>query len=592
MITRNIQTASEVKQEKLNKILDGVEAWASFYRENPHRFAADYLNLKLDKFQQIILCMMFYFANIIFLASRGAGKSFLLGVFCVCYSILYPGSRICIASKTKKQAAEPITKIQEILIPLSENLRSEIKEIKTSHNDSFVSFWNGSRIVVVTAAETSRHNRATILIVDEFRLVDKNTIDTVLRKFLTSQRHPAFLDDPKYKDYPRERTKELYASSCWYEAHWSYELIRSYVVNMIRGRSYFCCSIPYQLSIKEGRLDREKIEDEMSETTFNSISFRMEMEALYFGKGDGGLYNFDEIDKNRKLLYPLYPKNMKPRLNDKRIAYPDKLPGEIRILSADIALMSSAKNKNDATSIFLNQMLPTGNDQYSYNITYVDNNEGLRTDAEALVIRRLYADLDCDYIVLDTRGLGLGVSDALMTDMFDAERGITWGALSSYNNEEIAKRCAVQDAPKVIWSIQGTAEFNSQCALGLRESLRNGQVRLLISEYDADEALEDLRGYSSLTPPEMVEYKLPYVYTSLLVNELINLEYEVKNNVVRVKEKSGMRKDMYSSLGYNIYVAKAIERENALVHSNENIEGLLFAFRAPRISRRFKRGGV
>ena len=590
MIIRNTQTEAEVKQEKLNRIMDGVDAWASFYRHNPHRFAEDYLGLKLDKFQQIILCAMFFFANLIFLASRGAGKSFLMAVFCVCYSILYPGSRICIASKTRKQAAEPINKIQEILMPLSENLRSEIKEIKTAQNESFVSFWNGSIVVVVTATESSRHNRATVLIVDEFRLVDKNTIDTVLRKFLTSQRHPAFLDDPKYKDYPKERTKELYASSCWYEAHWSYELVRSYVVNMIRGRSYFCCSIPYQLSIKEGRLDREKIEDEMSETTFNAISFRMEMESLYFGKGDGGLYNFDEIDKNRKLLYPLYPKTFKPRLNDKRIYYQEKQPGEIRILSADIALMSSTKNRNDATSIFLNQMIPSGNDQYTSNITYVENNEGLRTDAQALVIRRLYEDLDCDYIVLDTRGLGLGVSDALMGDMVDPERGVTYCALSCCNNEELAKRCPVNDAPKVIWSIQGTAEFNSQCALGLREALRSGQVKLLISEYDADEILEDLRGYGNLTPPEMVDYKLPYVYTSLLVNELINLEYEVKNNVVRVKEKSGMRKDMYSSLGYNIYVAKSIEREKALENSGQSLEGLLFAFRAPKISRR-RRGG-
>ena len=591
MIIRNTQTEAEVKREKLNRIMDGVDAWASFYRHNPHRFAEDYLGLKLDKFQQIILCAMFFFANLIFLASRGAGKSFLMAVFCVCYSILYPGSRICIASKTRKQAAEPINKIQEILMPLSENLRSEIKEIKTAQNESFVSFWNGSIVVVVTATESSRHNRATVLIVDEFRLVDKNTIDTVLRKFLTSQRHPAFLDDPKYKDYPKERTKELYASSCWYEAHWSYELVRSYVVNMIRGRSYFCCSIPYQLSIKEGRLDREKIEDEMSETTFNAVSFRMEMEALYFGKGDGGLYKFEEIDKNRKLVYPLYPKTFSPRLGDKRIAYHQKVPGEIRILSADIALMSSSKNRNDATSIFLNQMIPNSSGQYTCNISYVENNEGLRTDAQALVIRRLFDDLDCDYIALDTRGLGLGVSDALMSDMLDADRGVTHPALSCCNNEELAKRCMVKDAPKVIWSIQGTAEFNSQCALGLREALRSGYVRLLLSEYDADEILEELKGYGNLTPQEMVEYKLPYVYTSLLVNELINLEYEVKNNAVRVKEKSGMRKDMYSSLGYNIYVAKAIERENTLENSRRDLEGLIFKFRAPKLKQRF-RGGV
>lgn len=590
MITRNSRTESEIKQDKADRIMNGVNSWASFYRANPHRFAKDYLNLVLDKFQQIILCMMFRFSNVIYLASRGGGKSFLIAIFCVIYSILYPETRICLASKTRKQATEIIDKIREILMPRSANLRLEINEIQVNQVNAFVSFKNGSRIVVVTAAESARHNRATVLVVDEFRMVEKNTIDMVLRKFLTSERHPAYLDKPEYKDYPRESVKELYASSCWYESHWSYELVRSYVVNMIRGRSYFCCAMPYQLAIREGRLNKVKIEDEMSESTFNAITFQMEMEALFFGQSDGGLYNFDEIDKNRRIIYPFYPRFMDGRLSDKRIFIPQKQVGEIRILSADIALMSSAKNKNDATSIFINQMLPTTNNKYVNNIIYADNNEGLRTDAEALIIRKLFADYECDYLVLDTRGLGIGVSDALMADIYDPMTGTTYGALSCYNNEELAKRCMVKNAPKVIWSIQGSPDFNSQCALGLREALKQGQVRLLISEYEAEEMLSALKGYSSLTTAEVIEYKLPYIHTSLLINELINLEYETRNNVIRVKEKPGMRKDRYSSLSYNIHVAKTLERDMALSRSKKSIETLVLNFKAPKIRKNYKGG--
>lgn len=54
---------------------------------------------------------------------------------------------------------------------------------------------------------------------------------------------------------------------------------------------------------------------------------------------------------------------------------------------------------------------------------------------------------------------------------------------------------------------------------------------------------------------------MPYVNTSLLVNELINLEYEAKDNGIKVREKSGMRKDRYSSLSYNIAVARELERQ-------------------------------
>lgn len=589
MAENNKLTETQLKQKKRQKLMDGVAVWAAFYRENPNRFARDYLHLKLDVFQQIILNSMFRCSNIIYLASRGGGKSFLIAVFCVCYAILYPGSRICIASKTRKQAGEVIDKVKEILIPLSPYLKAEISEAISNQADNYIKFKNTSKILVVTASETARHNRATVLIIDEFRMVDKSTIDMVLRKFLTSQRHPLFLDKPEYKNYPKEKTKEVYASSCWYENHWSYEHVRSYVVNMIQGRSYFCCSMPYQLAIKEGRLDREKIEDEMSETTFNLITFRMEMEALFFGSGNSGLYNYDEIVANRTLPYAAYPDSPEYRIKDKRLMLPPKVPNEIRVLSLDVALMSSAKNKNDASSIFLNVMTPKPNGGYTYNIVYADNNEGLRTDEEALVIRRLFSQFDCDYLALDVKGIGLGVYDALTTDIYDKEYGVTYPALSCYNNEELANRCTSPEAPKAIWAIQGSAEFNSQCTLMLREVFRKNEIKLLVSEYDAEDLLsQNIKGYNNLTPEEMLDYKLPYIHTTLLINELIDLQAEVKNNVVKVRERAGGRKDRYSSLSYNIYTAKAIEREMADTET-QSIEAMVVAIKRPKNSRRRER---
>ncbi len=584
---RNSQTESEVRQNKADRIMNGVNVWAAFYRANPHRFARDYLNLKLDKFQQIILCMMFRFSNVVYLASRGGGKSFLISIFRVIYCILYPETRICLASKTRKQATEIIDKIREKLMADSANLRLEIEEVQVNQANAFVSFKNNSRIVVVTAADTARHNRATVLVVDEFRMVDKNIIDTVLTNFLTDRRHPKYLDKPEYENYPQEPTKEMYASSCWYESHWSYDHVRSYVVNMIYGRSYFCCAMPYQLSVKEGRLDISRIEDDMSESTFNAITFQMEMEALFFGESGTGLYSFDAINKNRVIKYPFYPKFNAYKVSDKRLHIPPKLPDEIRILSADIALMSSAKNRNDATSIFINQMLPVSGGRYVNNIIYADNNEGLRTDAEALLIRKLFDDYECDYLVLDTNGLGLGVSDALMADIYDKEQSKTYGALSCCNNDELAKRCLIADAPKVIWSVKGTSEFNSQCALDLREALSHGDVRLLSSEDNADDYLGEIRGYGSLNPADALNLKLPYIHTSLLVNELVKLEYEVKANTIKVRERAGMRKDRYSSLSYNIFVAKAIEREIRSKKSKPTMQELVLKFRAPQLRKKY-----
>jgi len=80
------------------------------------------------------------------------------------------------------------------------------------------------------------------------------------------------------------------------------------------------------------------------------------------------------------------------------------LNGEVRILSADIALMSSKKNDNDASAVFINQLLLTKAGRYTSNIVFADTQEGLRTEEQALVLRKLYDEYQCDYIVLDTNG--------------------------------------------------------------------------------------------------------------------------------------------------------------------------------------------
>ena len=47
---------------------------------------------------------------------------------------------------------------------------------------------------------------------------------------------------------------------------------------------------------------------------------------------------------------------------------------------------------------------------------------------------------------------------------------------------------------------------------------------------------------------------MPYIQTSLLINEMINLEHEINNNKVKLKERSGMRKDRFSSLEYSYWI--------------------------------------
>jgi len=569
---------------KEDRILEGVDVWASYYRSNPHRFAADYLNVKLRLFQKILLFMMNLCNFFCYIAARGQGKSWLLAVFCCVRCILYPGTKVCIASGTRGQSANILEKIKIELIPNSVFLKNEIENLVISSTSAYVDFKNGSSIKVVTASDTARSNRANILLVDEFRMVDKDTIETVLRRFLTAPRFPGYLHNKKYA-HLKERNKEIYLSSAYFKSHWSFNKVKDYAKNMIDPlKKYFVCGLPYQLSINEGLLDDEQVADEMSEAGFNETKWSMEMECLWFGDVDGTFFDFDTVSKNRKINYPMLPDDLAIKLNDsKKIRIPPKTAGEKRILSVDLALMASTKNKNDASAIFINQLLPTKTNRYVNNIVYTESSEGAHTSDQALRIRKLFDMYTCDYIVIDVKGVGFGVADALVKDINDPETGEVYPALSCENNAEWAARCVVPGAEKALWVVNATEKFNSECAILLRDGFRTGKIRLLNTEYDGETLLSTIKGYSSLDAQDKLKLQMPYINTTLLVNELINLQHDESGGLVRISRKNSVRKDRYSSLSYNYWVACQLEMKLQKKNRRSSKSEDVFLFRAPKI---------
>jgi hypothetical protein len=136
--------------------MNGAAYWGSFYRNNPDKFVEQYLHIKLKLFQRIVICMMFWASTFVFSACRGIGKTFMSAVYCVTRAILYPGTRICIASGTRGQSLLVVEKITQELIPKSKELSLEIKDIKMNGTDAFIIFNNSSVIKVVTASDSAR----------------------------------------------------------------------------------------------------------------------------------------------------------------------------------------------------------------------------------------------------------------------------------------------------------------------------------------------------------------------------------------------------------------------------------------------------
>ena len=150
--------------------------------------------------------------------------------------------------KRKKTAELIVTeKIEKELMSMSPNLRREIKKISTNNNRIEVIFYNGSTISVCACNDDSRGQRATCILVDEFRQVDKTIVDSVFSPMLIQRQVPYVMDE-KYA-HLREDPREIYLSSCWYKSHWMWELVKDAILGYYDNVS-ICLSFDYSISVK------------------------------------------------------------------------------------------------------------------------------------------------------------------------------------------------------------------------------------------------------------------------------------------------------------------------------------------------------
>ena len=578
-------TNEQIKQNKSDRIMQLVAKKAGFYRANPHRYVEEVLQIKLKLFQKILIYAMMTHDCFFYIAARGQGKTFLVALFCCVRCILYPGTKVIISSYTFKQSKETVLKITDDFMHKSSILKSEISKTSTGQNDAGVWFKNGSWVQCRVASPSSRGARANVLIVDESRMVSDHILQTVLIPMLNASRSPGYLNKPEYA-HLQEMNKQFYMSSAWYKQSEMYEMVKTYLAAMLEENSkFFICDLPYQVSLAAGILMRELVENEMSKQTFNDISFMMEYEGKFYGSGEDSLFNFKVLNDRRILKDSLH--NLE-YYRDNNIKMSAKQTGTKRVLSVDIALLASKKHDNDASCLSILDAIPTSSHDYISNLMYMETQEGLVTEELGLLIMRYYYQYNCDYIALDANGIGQAILDYLMQDRYDTLLGCTYGALCCANNEDLNLRCKVKGAPKVIYAFKATAKSNNDMCLSLRAGFQNGNINLLTIENDIDDYFnQTIKGYKKLSDLQQAKLKAPYLQTSFLIDELINLDHEVSNGLIKVKEKTGMRKDRYSSIlyGYSCIQDLALQLKPKKQETRNYNE--IFKIRAPKRVTRF-----
>ena len=554
----------------LEKREENMMKRVSYWRKNPHKFIDEYLGIKLHLFQKFLIYMMDKYPRFMFIGARGVGKSWLIAVYCVCRCILYPGTQIIISSRTKRQAGLVISQKITALYNNHAAVRFEIGDIKnisTAVNNSKVKFPNGSNIEAVANGDSSRGYRANLLILDEFRMIDKNMVDKVFKPMANVKRQAPYMHKPQYK-HLQERNRHVYLSSAWYKSHWAWTEFVDFVKGMLADKDSFAITTPWQLSVNHDLLSIEDVIAERESDTFDETGFQMEYDGLFPGENERGYFKLDSITKCRTLSRVFIPPNTKEYVENRARSKPKKLGNmvrqnfdtEVRIISLDVALMgSSKKKKNDTSSFTCMRLLQEGN-EYRKEIVYLESiATGIDTSDLAIRLKQLHHDFEADYVVVDTMGAGIGVFDALCKTLYDEERDVEYEPWASMNDEDMNERMRTNGKP-CMYSVKAAAQFNSEIAVQLRTALEKGRIELPMSDIIRKDELVAEGGFARLTGDEKARKLQTFYQATALQGELVALEYKLQGANIKIEEVGNATKDRYSSLAYCNWFANELEK--------------------------------
>lgn len=560
--------------------------WNTFFRRNFHRFATDYLGLKLHEYQALTLYEMGVNNMIVIVASRAAAKSFIIALYACIRCILYPNTRILLSSATKGQSELIITeKIKNELMVWSPMLAREIESIKDNQNKTIVSFRNKSKITVVVANDNARGNRSNCIVREEFRQIPKNIDDSVLSP-CQILRQAQYMNNDYYKDMTelKEEPVDIYISSSWFDnGNWMWKIVDNAFNQMLEGKPSCLLAFDEAVVLKHGIKSMKQLISEKRKQ--DPITWQLEFLNCRLKENQAAFFTYKMMQQNQRVNKPFYPRLLIDFKLGKKNPYDiPRQKNEIRILVCDMAFVTNKSNDNSIFSCI--RLLPEsttynrdGGDLkidtgYRRIVSYMESVQGGDVTKQAVRIRQLFEDFDADYICLDMRNAGIAVYDLLANIMYDEERCVEYSPLTAINNDDIKDRIRVDGAIPCIYTINATQMLNSSIALDFRRILEQKKIDFPVSlEVAREEILPQIKEYDAAIDGEtQFFYESPFLETQALISETTSLIYDKKDQtgVIVIREQGNNRKDRYTSVSYGSWFATQLEKD--LISNGEEYE--------------------
>ena len=503
-----------INQEKID-----YEAWTkflSYYRYYVDEFAVDILGMtNLFPFQRLLLRAMGRFPNIMFIMCRGLTKSYIAAVFICCMAILYPGIAIGIVSGNGNQARMVIKQKIEGELCRNENIKREIKTIKTATDECIVRFKNGSTIRAFNLGlgqkgDSARGWRFQLILVDEARLVKTEALKEVLIPMTKTPRTNAIELKKKYPEAPSEEGRMVYISSAWLKTCDLYQRFLNFYSQMISGdKNYFVASLDYRVGIDAGLFTEESMMNERNDPEMTLDKWAYEYEGRFVGSSNDSYYPYDITNPCRVIdrCETVQPKKC-------QYAY---------IITHDVAVSGKAGSDNACTHVI--KLIPRKNGTFTKNVVFTKTMNGATLKEQRDLLRQLaHVDFpNTEKIVIDAQSAGQGLL-SLLEEPWSTRN--SKGEIEEFPplicDDDEEAQMLLPEAMPLIRGITATQEFNSTFYPYMKSCFEDRSLQLLVDSSEVDEQYK-----SGEYKPE--EY-LMHIEHDTLVQELSNIKQSYSEN--------------------------------------------------------------
>lgn len=567
------QTAKKVEIDKnaVRENLTDYQKIIDYWRRYPDKFI-DYLcslnpdnSFSLYYIQRLYLRVVMRYRTVYAVFSRGFSKSFLAVMCLMIKATLYPGAKLATVADGKSQSAAILSsKLREIcqLIPAFANeiiwdTRGKIAQTTQSKDQVTYAFRNGSQISNAAMTETTRGQRFQSILVEESAKVDQEKLTEIIMPTLVISRQINGKTDPNEV----LNQSAIFVTSAGYKGTYAYEKLIDTLCHSVAGKpnEAFILGGDWKIPVVEGLQPANFIQSQENDSSMDEAGFDREYNSIWAGTVEGAFFNPAKFDQHRILQLA---QNQFDKGTSKEGYY---------CMGVDVGRFG------DMTEVVVIKVTPAKTGVSQKQVVNIYTFEEDHFEKQAIQLKRLFMRFKCDMCVVDGNGVGAGLIDYLVRDQIDPETGDllpNWGV---YNDDDKRyKQWETEDTiHNAMFIMKANQPINSELFAYCQAQLNSGKLKFLIDESVAKNKLMTQSQGKKMTTLQRADYLRPYVETSILKSQMMNLVQQNEGaNIILKQATRKVKKDKFSALIYGLSWPK-LQEEKAHKRKGRNIKDFL-----------------